>query len=450
MIKYHIKSKMNKVEPKILPGFMELLPQDQIKFNKMYDTIRSVYEKFGFLPLDTPVLEYSDVLLAKAGGETEKQIYRFLKGDTDISMRFDLTVPLARYVSQRYNDLTFPFKRYQMSKVYRGERQQKGRYREFYQCDIDIIGNESLDLVYDAEIPTIIYHVFKELNIGEFVIKINNRKILNGFFSSLDLSEKVTDILRIIDKIDKIGKEAVKKELINIGVSDEKCNSILEFIEITGSNDEILSKLDSLNIENEVFVNGLSELKQVVKNLRAFNVPEENFIINLTIARGLDYYTGTVYETNLVKYPELGSICSGGRYENLTEYYTKQKLPGIGISIGLTRLFSQLKDIGILDEKPEEKSVTKVLVMDIGNQDFDYMLKVATAFRESGIQTDVYYGDKGMKAKMKYANKLYIPYVAIIGEDEVKNNTVSLKNMFTGEQKTISVDEIKLGKEVLF
>lgn len=450
MIKYHIKSKMNKVEPKILPGFMELLPQDQIKFNKMYDTIRSVYEKFGFLPLDTPVLEYSDVLLAKAGGETEKQIYRFLKGDTDISMRFDLTVPLARYVSQRYNDLTFPFKRYQMSKVYRGERQQKGRYREFYQCDIDIIGNESLDLVYDAEIPTIIYHVFKELNIGEFVIKINNRKVLNGFFSSLDLSEKVTDILRIIDKIDKIGKEAVKKELINIGVSDEKCNSILEFIEITGSNDEILSKLDSLNIENEVFVNGLSELKQVVKNLRAFNVPEENFIINLTIARGLDYYTGTVYETNLVKYPELGSICSGGRYENLTEYYTKQKLPGIGISIGLTRLFSQLKDIGILDEKPEEKSVTKVLVMDIGNQDFDYMLKVATAFRESGIQTDVYYGDKGMKAKMKYANKLYIPYVAIIGEDEVKNNTVSLKNMFTGEQKTISVDEIKFGKEVLF
>lgn len=450
MIKYHIKSKMNKVEPKILPGFMELLPQDQIKFNKMYDTIRSVYEKFGFLPLDTPVLEYSDVLLAKAGGETEKQIYRFLKGDTDISMRFDLTVPLARYVSQRYNDLTFPFKRYQMSKVYRGERQQKGRYREFYQCDIDIIGNESLDLVYDAEIPTIIYHVFKELNIGEFVIKINNRKVLNGFFSSLDLSEKVTDILRIIDKIDKIGKEAVKKELINIGVSDEKCNSILEFIEITGSNDEILSKLDSLNIENEVFANGLSELKQVVKNLRAFNVPEENFIINLTIARGLDYYTGTVYETNLVKYPELGSICSGGRYENLTEYYTKQKLPGIGISIGLTRLFSQLKDIGVLDEKPEEKSVTKVLVMDIGNQDFDYMLKVATAFRESGIQTDVYYGDKGMKAKMKYANKLYIPYVAIIGEDEVKNNTVSLKNMFTGEQKTISVDEIKFGKEVLF
>lgn len=450
MIKYHIKSKMNKVEPKILPGFMELLPQDQIKFNKMYDTIRSVYEKFGFLPLDTPVLEYSDVLLAKAGGETEKQIYRFLKGDTDISMRFDLTVPLARYVSQRYNDLTFPFKRYQMSKVYRGERQQKGRYREFYQCDIDIIGNESLDLVYDAEIPTIIYHVFKELNIGEFVIKINNRKVLNGFFSSLDLSEKVTDILRIIDKIDKIGKEAVKKELINIGVSDEKCNSILEFIEITGSNDEILSKLDSLNIENEVFVNGLSELKQVVKNLRAFNVPEDNFIINLTIARGLDYYTGTVYETNLVKYPELGSICSGGRYENLTEYYTKQKLPGIGISIGLTRLFSQLKDIGVLDEKPEEKSVTKVLVMNIGNQDFDYMLKVATAFRESGIQTDVYYGDKGMKAKMKYANKLYIPYVAIIGEDEVKNNTVSLKNMFTGEQKTISVDEIKFGKEVLF
>ena len=316
---------MNKVEPKILPGFMELLPQDQIKFNKMYDTIRKVYERFGFLPLDTPILEYSEVLLAKAGGETEKQIYRFMKGDTDISMRFDLTVPLARYVSQRYNDLTFPFKRYQMNKVYRGERQQRGRYREFYQCDIDVIGNESLDLVYDAEIPTIIYHVFKELNIGEFVIKINNRKVLNGFFESLELTDKVTDILRTIDKIDKIGKEAVKEELIKFEISKEKAEKILDFIAITGSNSEILTKLEELNIENETFKNGLFELNEVVKNLKAFNVPEDNFNINLTIARGLDYYTGTVYETNLVKYPELGSICSGGRYENLTEYYTKQK-----------------------------------------------------------------------------------------------------------------------------
>lgn len=432
---------MNKVEPKILPGFMELLPQDQIKFNKMYDTIRKVYERFGFLPLDTPILEYSEVLLAKAGGETEKQIYRFMKGDTDISMRFDLTVPLARYVSQRYNDLTFPFKRYQMNKVYRGEKQQKGRYREFYQCDIDVIGNESLDLVYDAEIPTIIYHVFKELNIGEFVIKINNRKVLNGFFESLELTDKVTDILRTIDKIDKIGKEAVKEELIKFEISEEKADKILNFIAITGSNSEILEKLEELKIENETFKNGLFELKEVVKNLKAFNVPEDNFNINLTIARGLDYYTGTVYETNLVKYPELGSICSGGRYENLTEYYTKQKLPGIGISIGLTRLFSQLKDIGLLDEVDENKSVTKVLVMDIGSQDFAYMLKIATSFREAGIPTDVYYGDKGMKAKMKYANKLYIPFVAIIGEDEMKNNTISLKNMFTGEQKTLSIEE---------
>ena len=432
---------MNKVEPKILPGFMELLPQDQIKFNKMYDTIRKVYERFGFLPLDTPILEYSEVLLAKAGGETEKQIYRFMKGDTDISMRFDLTVPLARYVSQRYNDLTFPFKRYQMNKVYRGEKQQKGRYREFYQCDIDVIGNESLDLVYDAEIPTIIYHVFKELNIGEFVIKINNRKVLNGFFESLELTDKVTDILRTIDKIDKIGKEAVKEELIKFEISEEKADKILNFIAITGSNSEILEKLEELKIENETFKNGLFELKEVVKNLKAFNVPEDNFNINLTIARGLDYYTGTVYETNLVKYPELGSICSGGRYENLTEYYTKQKLPGIGISIGLTRLFSQLKDIGLLDEVDENKSVTKVLVMDIGSQDFAYMIKIATSFREAGIPTDVYYGDKGIKAKMKYANKLYIPFVAIIGEDEMKNNTISLKNMFTGEQKTLSIEE---------
>ena len=432
---------MEKVEPKILPGFMELLPQDQIKFNKMYDTIRRVYEKFGFLPLDTPILEYSEVLLAKAGGETEKQIYRFKKGDTDISMRFDLTVPLARYVSQRYNDLSFPFKRYQMNKVYRGEKQQKGRYREFYQCDIDVIGNETLDIVYDAEIPAIIYQVFKELNIGEFIIKINNRKVLNGFFASLNLSSKITDILRTIDKIDKIGKEAVKLELMKLDISEDNSNKILEFIAITGSNDEILKKLVSLNIENKTFNEGISELKQVTEYLKAFNVPEENFNINLTIARGLDYYTGTVYETNLVKYPELGSICSGGRYENLTEYYTKQKLPGIGISIGLTRLFSQLKDIGLLDEEDENKSITKVLVMDIDNKDFSYMLKIATAFRESGIPTDVFYENKSLKAKMKYANKLYIPFVAIIGEDEVKNNSISLKNMFTGEQKTISIEE---------
>ena len=431
----------NKVEPRTLPGFMELLPNEQILFNQMKEKIQKSYEKFGFLPLNTPIIEHADVLLAKAGGETEKQIYRFMKGDTDISMRFDLTVPLARYVSQRYNDLTFPFKRYQMNKVYRGEKQQKGRYREFYQCDIDVIGNESLDLVYDAEIPTIIYHVFKELNIGEFVIKINNRKVLNGFFESLELTDKVTDILRTIDKIDKIGKEAVKEELIKFEISEEKADKILNFIAITGSNSEILEKLEELKIENETFKNGLFELKEVVKNLKAFNVPEDNFNINLTIARGLDYYTGTVYETNLVKYPELGSICSGGRYENLTEYYTKQKLPGIGISIGLTRLFSQLKDIGLLDEVDENKSVTKVLVMDIGSQDFAYMLKIATSFREAGIPTDVYYGDKGIKAKMKYANKLYIPFVAIIGEDEMKNNTISLKNMFTGEQKTLSIEE---------
>jgi histidyl-tRNA synthetase len=439
---------MNKVEPKTLPGFMELLPQDQIKFNKMYDTIRKVYEKFGFLPLDTPTLEYSEVLLAKAGGETEKQIFRFMKGDTDLSMRFDLTVPLARYVSQRYNDLSFPFKRYQMSKVFRGERPQKGRYREFYQCDIDIIGNETLDIIYDAEIPTIIYQVFKELNIGDFVIKMNNRKVLNGFFASLNLSDKITDILRTIDKIDKIGKEAVNEELIKFGVSEADSKTILDFIAITGKNSEILDKLDGLNIQNEVFLEGVSELKQVVEYLKAFGVPETNFNINLTIARGLDYYTGTVYETNLVKYPELGSICSGGRYENLTEYYTKQKLPGIGISIGLTRLFSQLKEIGILDEVEENKSITKVLVMDIGNQDFEYMLNVATTFRNNDIPTDVYYGDKGMKPKMKYANKLSIPYVAIIGEDEVKNNTISLKNMFTGEQESVSVEEaIKIIKK---
>ncbi len=431
----------DRVQPKTLPGFMELLPADQIKFNKIYDKIRSVYESFGFLPIDTPVLEYSNVLLAKAGGETEKQIYRFMKGDTDLSMRFDHTVPLARYVAEHYNDLTFPYKRYAMNKVYRGERSQKGRYREFYQCDIDIIGLETLDIVYDAEVPAIIYQIFKELDFGDFVIKINNRKILNGFFQSLDLEEQITDILRTIDKIDKIGRDEVRDELIRQDVTYDSSEKILEFINIHGDNDSILENLESLNIENNTFAEGLNELKQVIEYLKSFGVPEENFNINLSIARGLDYYTGTVYETNLVKYPELGSICSGGRYENLAEYYTSQKLPGVGISIGLTRLFSQLQEIGLIDTSEEDKSIAKVLVMDIDNSNFKYMLKVASNFRKAGIPTDTYYGDKALKAKMKYANKLAIPYVAIIGEEEARNNQIALKNMISGEQITCTVKE---------
>lgn len=432
---------MSKVEPKIMSGFMELTPENQIKFNYMYDTIKNTYESFGFLPIDTPILEYSEILLAKAGGETEKQIYSFKKGDTDISMRFDLTVPLSRYVSQHMNDITFPFKRYQIGKVYRGERPQKGRFREFYQCDIDVIGNGELSIAYDAELPCIIYNVFKKFAFGEFVIKINNRKILNGFFSSLGLSEHVTDILRIVDKIDKIGSEIVKEELIKIGVLEEAADRILYFINIDGSNDEIINALKNLNIENEIFNKGVEEIEQVINYLRMFNIPENNFKIALSIARGLDYYTGTVYETNLVDYPELGSICSGGRYDNLTSYYSNQTMPGVGISIGLTRLFDQLMDNGLIEKIQTNSSIAQVLIVDADNSNFEYVSNVGNILRQNNIRTDIYYGDKQLKNKMKYANKLAIPYVLIIGETEKNESLVTIKDMVSGEQSLTTIEE---------
>lgn len=433
----------NKVKPRTLPGFMELLPQDQILFNKMYDTIRKNYEKFGYLPLDTPIIEISEVLLAKAGGETEKQIYRFMKGENDLSLRFDLTVPLARYVAEHYNDLVFPFKRYQMSKVFRGERPQKGRFREFYQCDIDVIGNEALDLTYDAEIPAVIYNVFSELSIGKFTIRINNRKVLNGFFASLDLSNEANDILRVIDKIDKIGSDEVKKELEEMDINSNSINKIIEFISIEGIVDETITSLKNLNIENILFNEGINELEIVIKNLRNFKVPEENFKIDLTIARGLDYYTGTVYETILDDYPKLGSICSGGRYENLTAYYTEQKLPGIGISIGLTRLFSQLKEEEII--KSDIKCLTDVLIIPFDMNDMAFTLSLAATLRNNDIKTDVYLLDKKMNQKMKYADRLGIPYVILIGEDEIKEEKVTLKNMVLGTQSKLTIEELVKG-----
>ncbi len=430
---------MKKVEPRILSGFMELLPSDQILFNRMVDTIRTTYEEFGFLPLDTPTIELSEVLLAKAGGETEKQIYRFLKGDTDLSLRFDLTVPLARYVSAHYNDLVFPFKRYQISKVFRGERPQKGRFREFYQCDIDIIGNESLDFIYDAEIPTVIYHLFQKLNLGKFTIRINNRKVLNGFFKSLALEEKATDILRIIDKIEKIGEEAVSQELKELGVEEEAVTKILAFLKIEGTTEEKLEALKNLS-EEETFQAGVQELEIVFRALKDFQVDENYYTLDLTIARGLDYYTGTVYETRLDDYPSLGSICSGGRYENLTEYYTDQHLPGIGISIGLTRLFSQLKEVGLISSL--ENSLSQVLIVPMDKENNGFVLEIANYLRENGIKTDVYYQEKGMKQKMKYADRLGIPYVLIIGENEVQEGKVAFKDLKTGNQELLTKEEV--------
>jgi histidyl-tRNA synthetase len=429
----------NKVQPRILPGFMELLPEDQIAFNKMYDTIRRVYEQYGFLPLDTPTIELSEVLLAKAGGETEKQIYRFEKGDNDLSLRFDLTVPLARYVAQHYPDLPFPFKRYQMSKVFRGERPQKGRFREFYQCDIDVIGSDTLDLVYDAEMPAIIYRLFKELDFGSFTIRMNNRKVLNGFFTELGYADKIGDILRTIDKLEKIGRDAVISELTEYGVQAADTEWILSFLAITGTNDEILAGLSAAGVSNETYLEGVAELNKVVDYLRKFGVEESAFRIDLTIARGLDYYTGTVYETMLNDYPSMGSVCSGGRYDNLTGYYTDQKLPGIGISIGLTRLFYQLRENGLIKKAG---SIAKCIVIPMGEDDMGTAVSVAAGLRGQGIPTDVYYQQKGMKQKMKYAARLGIPYAAIIGESERLAGTVMLKNMETGEQEAVAVGEL--------
>ncbi len=429
---------MEKVTPKTLPGFLELLPKEQILFNELMDKIRHSYEKFGFLPLDTPILELSEVLLAKAGGETEKQIYRFTKGENDLSLRFDLTVPLAKYVAEYYHDLSFPFRRYQIGKVYRGEKPQKGRFREFYQCDIDVINENELSIATDAEMPSIIYYTFRELGFGDFTIFINNRKILNGLFASLSLDKEATEILRVIDKIDKIGEQTVKKELLTLNIPENKVDKILEFIQIQGTTEEKIEKLKQLNIQNEMFQKGLEELVEVVKYIPLYGVPKENFKIDLKIARGLDYYTGTVYETFLNNYRELGSICSGGRYENLADYYTDKKLCGVGISIGLSRLFYKLNEMGLIEAK--KKTTAEVLILPMDDK-LDYSLEVGTKLREKGINTEVYLENKKIKAKMKYADRLGIKYTIVIGEEERQEEKVTLKNMETGEQEKLTIEQ---------
>ena len=430
---------MNKVEPRTLPGFMELLPKEQILFNQMKEKIQKSYEKFGFLPIDTPIIEIADVLLAKAGGETEKQIYKFEKGDNNLALRFDLTVPLAKYVTEYYNDLSFPFRRYQIGKVYRGERPQKGRFREFYQCDIDVIGDGELSIINDAEMPSVIYNTIKELGFEDFTICMNNRKILTGLFEELELKDKSVDIMRIIDKLEKIGKENVILCLKDLEVTDNQIDTIIKFIEIKGTTDEKIEALENLNFSNETFKLGLSELKEVVKYVRIFGVPDSNFKVDLTIARGLDYYTGTVYETFLNEYREIGSVCSGGRYDNLAEYYTDKKLPGVGISIGLTRLFYKLNELQAMKE--DKKSISKVLVVSMV-EDKSKAIEVATNLRKENIETEVYIEEKKIKAKFKYADRLLIPYVIVIGEEEIEKDVVTLKDMITGEQETLKLEEV--------
>lgn len=427
-----------KVEPKTLPGFMELMPQDQILFDKMKNTIESVYSSYGFYPLDTPIIELSSVLLAKAGGETEKQIYRFNKGDNDLSLRFDLTVPLAKYVANRSNELIFPFKRYQIGKVYRGERPQKGRFREFYQCDIDVIGNETLSILYDAEIPSIIYDLFKKLNIGDFTIRINNRKILTGFFNSLELNSKVTDILRIIDKIEKIGEDEVKSELSLLDIDSDKVSKIIDFIRISGDAFTKIEKLKNLGITDEVFNEGVNELETVINNIKARGLDSNFYDVDLTIARGLDYYTGTVYETILKDYPSIGSVCSGGRYENLATYYTDKKLPGVGISIGLTRLFYQLKEAGVI--KTTDSSVADITILPM-TENYEYVYKFSNLLKRFGVRVDTAFLGK-FKQLMRYADKQKTPYVLIIGDDEISKGVAVLKDMFTGLQTEVTLENI--------
>ena len=443
---------MSKVQPRTLSGFMELLPARQAQFDRMVDILKQTYSLYGFTPLDTPLIEASQVLLAKGGGETEKQIYRFMKGDTDLSLRFDLTVPLAKYVAQYSGQLAFPFRRFQIGKVYRGERAQRGRFREFYQADIDIIGDGKLDIANEAEIPSIIYKTFTALGLKRFKIRVNNRKVLGGLFALLGLTEQSGDIMRTVDKLDKIGPDKVRGLLTGeLGLTEEAAGDILRFIAITGSNQEVLTALEGYRGRNEVFDAGLTELETVVKYLAAFGVPEENFAVDLTIARGLDYYTGTVYETTLLDHPEIGSVCSGGRYDNLAEYYTDRQLPGVGISIGLTRLFYVLGEQGMLNPQlPTAPADVLILPM---TDDLSHAIAMATTLRAAGIRTQIHGEQKKFKQKLSYADKLAVPYALFLGEDEIAAGAASVKDLRTGQQQRLTpeqaVEYIKAGLDKL-
>ena len=426
------------IEPRTLPGFMELLPAEQQQFEKIREVLEEVYRLYGFTPLDTPVLESSEILLAKAGGETEKQIYRFSKGDSDLTMRFDLTVPLAKYVALHAPDLAFPFRRYQIGKVYRGERAQRGRFREFYQADIDIIGDGKLSIYHDAEIPSIIYQILTKLGIRDFVIRMNNRKILSGFFEMLNMKDHTADILRVVDKIDKIGAEKVDAELAEMGIGDAERGKIVDLIGSKGTKAELLEKLEGFAGVNETFDEGVNEMKAVVSALDAFGIPDACYTIDLSIARGLDYYTGTVYETTLLRHPEIGSICSGGRYDNLATYYTERKLPGVGMSIGLTRLFFILNDMNYLSDT--YASAVDVMLLPM-TEDLKPAIALSESFRKEGLRTQLYLEGGKFKSKMHYADRMGVPFVVFLGEDEINEGVVSFKDMASGEQQKMPFEQ---------
>ena len=427
---------MAQIKPRTLSGFMELLPARQVQFDRMVDILRKSYSLYGFTPLDTPAIEASEVLLAKGGGETEKQIYRFTKGDSDLSLRFDLTVPLAKYVALHQNELTFPFRRFQIGKVYRGERAQKGRYREFYQADIDVIGDGALDITNEAEIPSIIYKTFTALGLKRFKIRVNNRKVLNGLFALLGLEEQAGDVMRTIDKLEKIGPEKVKAILVDdFNVAADTADTLLGLL----AAEDPMAALEPFKGKNELFALGVSELETVVKYMSAYGVPQDHFMVDLTIARGLDYYTGTVYETVMLDHPEVGSICSGGRYDNLAEYYTDKQLPGVGISIGLTRLFSVLEAQGYLNEDLLT-APADVLILPM-TEDLSAAISFATTLRDAGVRAQLHCEKKKFKQKLSYADKLSIPYAAFLGEDEIAQGKVTVKDLTTGEQQTVSPAE---------
>jgi len=428
---------MAKMKPRTLSGFLELLPHRQVQFDKMIDALRASFSLYGFTPLDTPIIEAAEVLLAKGGGETEKQIYQLTKGDTDLALRFDLTVPLAKYVALHYGALTFPFRRFQIGKVYRGERAQRGRFREFYQADIDIIGDGSLSVLNEAEIPGVIYHSLTALGLSRFVIRINNRKVLSGLFAALGLTERSGDILRTVDKLEKIGREHTAALLVrDMGMDQSQADRLLDVLTCTQRGVSPIAALSAYSGKNALLDEGIEELFTVARHMEDFGVPDTHFAIDLTIARGLDYYTGTVYETTLPDHPEIGSICAGGRYDNLAEYYTDKPLPGVGVAIGLTRLFYVLEEQGYLNDDLLT-APADVLILPM-TDDLAPAISFATSLREAGIRAQIYGEPKKFKSKMGYADRLGIPYVVFLGEDELAAGKVTIKNMVTGDQETVA------------
>lgn len=425
------------VQPSILPGFLELLPEDQKSFDRLKNIIEDNFIKYGFVNLDTPVIEKEEILLSKGGGETSKQIYRIDKESTPQALRFDLTVSLARYVAMNSHNLAFPFRRYQIGKVYRGERNQKGRYREFYQCDIDIVGQDKLSLYNDAEILLVIYKIFSDIGFDKLTFHINNRRLLNGYFEAIGIKQK-EEVLRTIDKLQKIGRNKTIDLLDNIGLTKDQIDKI--FYLITEERKDVIEKLNTLDIDHEEFLLGRKELIEVYNHMLDFGIPAEKIQIDLSITRGLDYYTGTVYETFLNGHEDIGSVCSGGRYDDLANNFTKAHHPGIGASIGLSRLFYQLKEIGLLDQTKE--GYVDVIAIPMGDDDINYCHEIVEELREESIISQVYFENAKLKKKFSYADKVDAKYAIVIGENERNEGKVSLRNLKTGQQDLINKDEL--------